>query len=389
MRLHEYQAKQIFSRHGIKIPRGGVAETPEEAEKIARDLGGKVVIKAQVLVGGRGKAGGIKKANTPEEAREIADRILGSMIKGHRVRKVLVEEALPIEKEYYVGYVVDKSRKMPVVMFSRMGGMDIEEIAAKYPGEIHKIYFDPLWGLHDYQIRRSLFNAGFGGEEFKEMFRLIKTIADIAFRYEAELTEINPVAVTPDGFVAADARLNIDDNALYRQKEVAEMRDATEVDELEREARLAGINYVRVGGNVGVIANGAGLAMATMDLIHLMGGKPANFLDTGGGLADPEKMKKCLLHVLKDENVRVVFINIFAEITRCEKVAEGIILALNESKRSVPLVIKLVGTNEHVGREMLRKYAEDTGAAIFFVDSIEDGAKKAVELAEVEYGNTR
>ncbi len=381
MRLHEYQAKQIFSKHGIKIPKGRVAETPDETRKIAEELGGKVVVKAQVLVGGRGKAGGIKKVNSPEEAEKVAAELLGSMIKGHRVDRVLIEEVLPIEKEYYLGYVIDKSKRMPAVIFSKMGGMDIEEIAAKHPEAIHKIYFDPLWGLHDFQIRKALFRAGFSGDEFKEMFRLIKTLVDIAFKYEAELTEINPLAVTPNGFVAADARLNVDDNALYRHPELAEMRDATEVDELEREARLKGINYVRVGGNIGVIANGAGLAMTTMDLIHLMGGKPANFLDTGGGLADPEKMKKCLLHVLKDENVKVIFINIFAEITRCEKVAEGIILALDEAKRSVPLVIKLVGTNEEIGKEMLKKYAEEKGAPIYFVDTIEEGAKKAVELA--------
>ncbi len=381
MRLHEYQAKQIFSKHGIKIPKGKIAKTPEEARKIAEELGGKVVVKAQVLVGGRGKAGGIRKANSPEEAEKVASELLGSFIKGHRVDRVLVEEILPIEKEYYVGYVVDKSRRLPAVIFSKMGGMDIEEIAAKHPEEIYKIYFDPLWGLHDYQIRKELFKAGFSGDEFKEMFKIIKTLVDIAFTYEAELTEINPLAVTPNGFVAADARLNVDDNALFRHPELLSFRDATEIDELEREARLKGINYVRVGGDIGVIANGAGLAMTTMDLIHLMGGKPANFLDTGGGLADPEKMKNCLLHVLKDENVKVVFINIFAEITRCEKVAEGIIMALEESDRRVPLVIKLVGTNEEIGKEMLRKYAEENNAPIYFVDTIEEGAKKAVEIA--------
>ncbi len=382
MRLHEYQAKQIFSKHGIRIPKGRVAKTPEEVREIAEELGGRVVIKAQVLVGGRGKAGGIKKAETAEEAERIAKDLLGSLIRGHRVDKLLVEEQIPIEKEYYLGYVVDKSRRMPAVIFSKVGGMDIEEIASKHPEKIHKIYFDPLWGLHDYQIRRELFKAGFRGDEFRGMFNLIRTLVDIAFEYEAELTEINPLAVTKDGFIAVDARLNVDDNALYRHPELLSLRDATEVDELEREARLKGLNYVRVGGDIGVIANGAGLAMTTMDLIHLMGGKPANFLDTGGGLADPEKMKNCLLHVLKDENVKVIFINIFAEITRCEKVAEGIILALEESDRRVPLVVKLVGTNEEIGKEMLRRYAEENNAPIYFVDTIEEGAKKAVEIAK-------
>jgi len=382
MRLHEYQAKQIFLKHGIKIPKGKVAESPEDARKIAEELGGKVVVKAQVLVGGRGKAGGIKKANSPEEAKEIASKLLGSLIKGHRVEKVLVEEALDIQREYYLGYVVDKTKRMPTVIFSRVGGMDIEELAARYPEKIHKIYFDPLWGLHDFQIRRELFKAGFNGDEFKEMFNLVKKLVDVALKYEAELTEINPLVVTKDGLFAADARLNVDDNAIFRHPELETLRDATEVDELEREARLKGINYVRVGGNVGIIANGAGLAMTTMDLIHLMGGKPANFLDTGGGLADPVKMKMCLEHVLKDENVKVVFVNIFAEITRCEKVAEGIILALEEVNREVPLVVKLVGTNEDIGKDMLRKYVEEKGTRIYFVDTIEDGAKKAVKLAE-------
>ncbi len=380
MRLHEHQAKQIFAKHGIRIPRGEIATTPEEAAKIAEKLGGRVVVKAQVLIGGRGKAGGVKKANSPEEAKKVASQILGMSIKGHKVEKVLVEEQLEIEREYYVGYVVDKSRRLPAIIFSRMGGMDIEEIAARHPEAIHRIYFDPLWGLKDYEVRKALFKAGFSGEEFRQMFDIIKKLAEIAFAYEAELTEINPLVVTKDGFVAADARLNIDDNALYRHPELAELREATEEDPLEREARLKGINYVRIGGSIGVIANGAGLAMATMDMINLMGGKPANFLDTGGGLADPERMKNCLLHVLKDPNVKVVFINIFAEITRCEKVAEGIILALEEG-RKVPLVVKLVGTNEEIGREMLERYARESGAEIHFVFSIEEGARKAVELA--------
>ncbi len=380
MRLHEYQAKQIFSKHGIRIPNSAIATTPEEAERIARDLGGKVIVKAQVLVGGRGKAGGVRKVDSPEEAREIAAKLLGSNIKGHVVEKVLVEEQLEIKKEYYAGYVVDKSRKLPALIFSKIGGMDIEEVAAKQPDSIHKVYFDPLWGLQDYELRKALFKVGFEGEEFKEMFRILKKLAEIAFMYEAELTEINPLAVTPDGFYAADARLNIDDNAIFRHPDLAEMREATEVDPLERDARIKGLNYVRLGGDIGVIANGAGLAMTTMDIIQLMGGKPANFLDTGGGLADPEKMKRCLLQVLKDPNVKTVFINIYAEITRCEKVAEGIVMALEEAKRIVPLVIKLVGTNEELGRKILEEYAEKSGAEIHFVNSIEEGAEKAVEL---------
>ena len=235
MRLHEYQAKQIFSKHGIKTPRGEIAETPEEVRKIAEKLGGTVVVKAQILVGGRGKAGGIKKVDKAEEAEKVTSQLLGSLIKGHRVDRVLVEEILDIQKEYYLGYVVDKSKRMSTVIFSKVGGMDIEELASKHPGEIHKIHFDPLWGLQDYQIRKGLFKAGFSGDEFKEMFRLIRTLSDIAYKYEAELTEINPLVVTNNGFVAADARLNIDDNAIFRHPELETLRDATEVDELERE----------------------------------------------------------------------------------------------------------------------------------------------------------
>ncbi len=382
MRLHEYQAKRIFSKHGIRVPKGEIAETPEKTREIAQKLGGRVVLKAQVLVGGRGKAGGIKKAESPDEAEKIASQLLGSMIKGHKVEKVLVEEALDIKKEYYVGYIIDKNRRTPAIIFSKIGGMDIEEVAAKHPEEIHRIYFDPLWGLQDYQVRTALFKAGFSKEEYSEMFRIIKTLYEIAFKYEAELAEINPLVITSNGFVAADARLNVDDNALYRHPELESLRDATEVDDLEREARLKGLNYVRLSGEIGIIANGAGLAMTTMDLINIMGGKPANFLDTGGGLADPTKMKMCLEHVIKDENVKVVFINIFAEITRCEKVAEGIILALEETNRKIPLVIKLVGTNEELGKKMLREYAERSNAEIHFVDSVEEGARKAVELSK-------
>lgn len=276
--------------------------------------------------------------------------------------------------------MIDKSRKRPALILSRKGGMNVEEIAEKYPEEMLKIYFDPLWGLQDYQVRKTLFRAEFSSSEISELLKIIKNLCRIALKFEAELTEINPLVLTDTGFIAADARLNVDDNSLYRHPELLKLRDATEVDELEREAILNGLNYVRIGGDIGIIANGAGLAMATMDLVKLMGGEPANFLDTGGGLADPQKMKTCLEQVLKDENVKVVFVNIFAEITRCEKVAEGIILAMQNFNR-VPHVIKLVGTNEELGKQLLREYAEKSGAEIHLVDSIEEGAKKAVEIA--------
>ncbi len=383
MKLHEYQAKEVFSRHGIKIPRGKIATTPEEVRKIVEELG-EVVLKSQVLVGGRGKAGGILKADSVEDAVEKSETLFGKDIKGNIVKKILVEEKLDIAREMYVGVTLDRTKKGVAVILSSVGGMDIEEIAIKHPDKIGKITINPLWGLWDYQIRELLYESGMPGEYFKKVFSIIRTLYNIFTQYEAELTEINPLVVTSDGeVIAADGRLNIDDNALYRQKEFAEKKDFTG-SELEREAESKGINYVKLDGNIGVIANGAGMSMSTMDLIYLEGGKPANFLDIGGG-ASSELVKTSIELILNDPGVKVIFINIFGGITRCDQVAEGLIKAFSEIDVDVPVVLRLAGTNEQEGRKMISEFLERTSKNLIMVETMEEGAKKAVELAgEVE-----
>ena len=378
--MHEYLAKQIFQRHGIRIPRGKIAESPEEVEKIARELGGKVVLKSQILVGGRGKAGAIKLANSVEEAVELSKQLFGKVFKGHLVRKVYVEEQLDIQREMYVGFTLDRANKGFTLIVSSVGGMEIEEIAATYPDKISKTTINPVYGLWDFQVRKALYNAGMPKEYFKEVFSIIKKLYEILVTYEAELTEINPLIVTKQGeIIAADARLNIDDNALFRHKQLESYRDFTEVDQLEKIATQLGINYVKLDGNIGVIANGAGMSMSTMDLIYIMGGKPANFLDVGGG-ASSEVVKQAINVILKDENVKVIFINIFGGITRCDEVAKGIIKALSEIEVKVPIVLRLAGTNEEEGRKIIEDYLEKTKVNLFLAKTMEEGAKKAVEL---------
>jgi len=381
MRLHEYQAKQIFSEHGIPVAKGELATSVDDVRRIAEKLGGKVVLKSQVLVGGRGKAGGIKLANSAEEAEELAKELFGKVIKGHLVSKVYVEEQLAIDREMYVGFTLDRSRKGFTLIVSSVGGMDIEEIAIKHPDRIASLTIDPLYGIWDYQIRNVLYAAGMPREYFRQVTSIIKSLYSILIRYEAELTEINPLVVTESGeMIAADARLNIDDNALYRHKELEKLRDYTEVDQLERVAEERGLNYVKLDGNIGVIANGAGMSMATMDLIYLEGGKPANFLDIGGG-ASSEVVKEAISTILMDENVKVIFMNIFGGITRCDEVASGLVKAFSEMEVSTPIVLRLAGTNEEEGRQIIQNFVERSGISIHVVETMEEGAKKAVELA--------
>jgi len=382
LKLHEYQAKQFFAKHGIPIPRGILANTPEEVEKAARELGGKVVLKSQILVGGRGKAGAIKLANSPDEARRIAEeQLFGKVFKGHVVRKIYVEEQLDIEREMYVGFVLDRGKKGFTLIVSSVGGMEIEEIARTHPDKISKTTIDPVYGIWDYQVRNALYKASMPKEYFKTVFNIVKKLYEILETYEAELTEINPLVVTRDGkILAADARLNIDDNALFRHPELEKLRDYTEEDQIERIAVERGLNYVKLDGNIGVIANGAGMSMATMDLIYIMGGRPANFLDVGGG-ASSEVVKKAIETILMDKNVKVIFINIFGGITRCDEVARGIVKALSEMKIDVPIVIRLAGTNEEEGRKILEEFMESTGTKLHVALTMEEGAKKAVELA--------
>ncbi|MBE8539640.1 ADP-forming succinate--CoA ligase subunit beta [Geoglobus acetivorans] len=382
MRMHEYQAKQIFRQHGIPTARGELALTPEQVKEIAEKLGGKVVLKSQVLVGGRGKAGGIKLANSPDEACELAKQMFGMVIKGHKVEKLYVEEQLEIAREMYVGFTIDRASKGFALIVSSVGGMDIEEIAEKHPDRIARVTVDPIYGLWDYQIREVLYRSSMPKEYQKEVTRIIKILYSILVHNEAELTEINPLVVTKDGkIIAADARLNIDDNALYRHPDLRELKDYTEVDQTERIAEEKGLNFVKLDGNIGVIANGAGMSMATMDLIYLEGGKPANFLDVGGG-ASSEVVKEAVSIILMDENMKVIFMNIFGGITRCDEVARGLITAFSEMEIPVPVVLRLAGTNEEEGRKLIEEFIRERAIeSIHLVETMEEGAKKAVELA--------
>jgi len=377
MRLHEYQAKQIFSKHGIRIPRGELANSVEDVRKIAEELGGKVVLKSQVLVGGRGKAGGIKKAYSVDEAVEKAREMFGSVLKGHVVEKIYVEEMMDIQREMYAGFTLDRTNKGIAAILSSVGGMDIEEIAVRHPEKIARVTINPKWGLWDYQIRELLLNSEMPKEYWNEVTSILKALYSILIHYEAELVEINPLVVTPAGLVAADARLNIDDSALFRHRDLERLRDYTEADQMERIAMEKGLNYVKLDGNVGVLANGAGMAMATMDLVYIYGGKPANFLDIGGG-ASGEVVKEAMNLILSDRNVRVVFINIFGGITRCDEVARGLVEVLGDV--SIPVVLRLAGTNEVEGRKIMEEFAKDR-PNFHIVETMEEGAEMAVKLA--------
>lgn len=378
MKLYEYQAKQIFKEHGIKIPRGSLAESLGEVRRVAEELGGKVVLKAQVLVGGRGKAGGIKKAMNVDSAVEIAEKMLGSSLKGEIVRKIYLEELLEIKEEWYLSIALDRVEKCFSLIFSTAGGIDIEEIAQKFPEKIVKVKINPRWGLWDYQIRDILSGAKIRNDLWKEMAGIIRALYEIMMKYEAELVEINPLVLTPKGLIAADAKISIDENALFRHRELEDLREYVGVDEVEKMAIKAGLNYVRLDGNVGVIANGAGMAMATMDLIYLEGGKPANFLDIGGG-AGAEIVKKAFEVLSADKNVKVVFMNIFGGITRCDEVALGIVKAFREINPKIPVILRLSGTNEEEGRKIIE---ENLQGKVEIVKTMEEGAKRAVEVAK-------
>ncbi|MEM2934651.1 MAG: ADP-forming succinate--CoA ligase subunit beta [Methanocellales archaeon] len=378
MRMHEYQAKQVFASYKIPIPRGEVAQLPEEAREIARRINKPIAIKAQVHVGGRGKAGGIAFAGTPEEAEFQARRILGMKIKGLTVEKVLVEEKLDIAEEYYLGFTIDRSKRLPVAIVSSMGGVDIEEIAAKTPEKIAKMHIDPLWGFHDYQARELIAKAGISRGVANRAAAVLKTLYQIFEEKDASLVEINPLAVTKQGeVVASDAKMLIDDSALYRQLDLLKFKEASEDNPLERKASELGLNYVKLDGNIGVLGNGAGLVMATLDLIHQEGGRPANFLDLRGG-ASADMVRKGLEIVLADPDVKVVLFNILGGITRCDEVAKGIVSVLSSMEVKVPIVIRLSGTNEREGREILKQ------VKVITAETMEECAKKAVAIAEGE-----
>jgi len=376
VKIHEYQAKELFASHGIPVPPGRVAHTPDEVETIAREIGGKVVVKAQVHVGGRGKAGGIKLADDPADAKAKAEQILGMDIKGLTVEKVLVTQAIDIRDEYYCGITLDRDARKLVLILSAAGGVDIEEVARETPEKIAKVHIDPLIGLHEYQITRAIFTSGVDTSQARQIRSIIKKLYQCYMAVDSSLAEINPLVVTPGGeVIALDAKINIDDNALYRQPELEKLMEVgADMDELESEARHEGIAYVHLaGGNVGVMGNGAGLVMTTMDVISRAGGRPNNFLDIGGA-ATSEVVEKELLLILKDPDVKGIFLNVFGGIVRCDVVAEGVLKAYEKMPRKVPVVLRMTGTNEDVARKMLE------GTPLIYEPSTEDGAAKVVEL---------
>jgi succinyl-CoA synthetase beta subunit len=375
LKLQEYQAKRIFRQYGVPVPSGDVATTPAEARAFAERIGGTVVIKSQVLVGGRGKAGGIKLAKSPAEAEEVAGRILGMDIKGLTVKKVLVDPAADIRQEIYLGMVLDRARRRVVVMASSEGGVDIEEVAATTPEKIFTLAIDPFLGLREYQARDLAISIGLPKEQFALFARVCQGLYAAYLACDANLAEINPLAVLGDGSLSAlDGKMVLDDSALFRHADLAAMRDEDDETLEEREARLNGLSYVKLDGQIGCMVNGAGLAMATMDIIQFFGGMPANFLDVGGG-AQADKVAAALRIILSDSNVKAVLFNIFGGITRCDEVARGILQALREVPTQVPMVVRLVGTNYEEGRAILAE------AKMATAETLAEAAQKAVAAA--------
>ncbi|MCB0103377.1 MAG: ADP-forming succinate--CoA ligase subunit beta [Anaerolineales bacterium] len=376
MKLHEYQSKNIFSKYGIPIPKGRVTTTAQEAKQIAEELGGLVVIKSQVLVGGRGKAGGVKLAKDPNEAEQLATQILGMEIKGLPVRKVLVDEASAIDQEIYFAITDDRASKKPIMIASAAGGVDIEEVAAKTPEKIVKVNIDPLLGLREYQARDIAVAIDLPRDYWRDFTKIAMGLWEVYKNTDASLAEINPLVITKDKkLIALDGKMMIDDNALFRHPDLAEMRDTDEDAPAEIEARKYGLSFIKLDGNIGCMVNGAGLAMTSMDVIKLFGGDPANFLDVGGG-AGAEKVAAAMRIILTDPNVKAVLFNIFGGITRCDEVAKGILVAMDEVKPKVPMVVRLVGTNAEEGRRLLEN------ANMITAETLADAAKKAVAAAK-------
>ena len=377
MKLHEYQSKRLFEKQGVPIPSGAIASTPQEARDAAKQLGGRVVVKSQVLVGGRGKAGGIKLADGPEEAAAHAKAILGMRIKGLPVRKVLIDEAADIAQEIYLGIVVDRAARRAAMMASSEGGVEIEEVARVNPEAIKRVTIDPCLGLRGYQTLQLAKGIGLPKAQYRSFGRIAQGLYSAFTAYDASLAEINPLVLTGGGeLLAVDGKMVIDDSALFRHANLAEMRDVEAEAPTEREARQAGLSYVKLDGTIGCMVNGAGLAMATMDIIKHFGGAPANFLDIGGG-AQAERVAKALRLILEDESVAAVLFNIFGGITRCDEVARGILAAFEEVKPSVPLVARLVGTNEKEGRALLDASSYD----LITAETLADAAQRAVAAA--------
>ena len=379
MRFTEAQSKAVFRDAGLPVPDGEVASTPEQARAIAQRLGGRVAVKVQIPIGGRGKAGGIKLAGSPDEAAQAAASLIGSRIRGYEVRHVLVEQAVSVAREYYLSVTVDRDRQAPVLIFSAAGGMDIEEVAERTPERIAKQWVDVSLGLRDFQLRW-LFHQGQAPEGLrKELAHFARTLWELFGRYDAQLVEINPLAETADGkLLALDGKVEIDDNALFRHPELAGMRSVEADHPLERQAREQGLAYVKLDGSVGVIGNGAGLVMATLDAVQKEGGRPANFLDIGGG-ARAEVVERALRVVLSDPDVKAILLNVFGGITRCDEVARGLIQAISAlGGASVPIVVRLAGTREAEGRALL----EESGIrGVISAATFEEAARQAVRLA--------
>jgi succinyl-CoA synthetase beta subunit len=376
MNIHEYQAKEIFARFGIPVPPGRVVRTAEEAEAAAAAVGKPVVVKAQVLVGGRGKAGGVKIAGTPAEAREKAAQILGMDIKGETVRAVLVTEAVDIAREIYIGVILDRRAQKPLIMASAEGGVEIEITAKENPQAIRRVIVDPLYGVHPFAARNLAAELAGTPELARPMADIIEKLYRVYHEMDASLAEINPLVVTKDGrVVAIDAKMNFDDNALERHPDVEALRDRDAEDAGEAKARAEGLSFVRLSGQVGCIVNGAGLAMATMDLVKEYGGQPANFLDIGGS-SRPEKVVTALNIITADKSVRSILFNIFGGITRCDDVARGLVTAFKELDLKLPVVVRLTGTNEKEAREILKQVP-----SLHSAQTMDEAVKKAIALA--------
>jgi succinyl-CoA synthetase beta subunit len=381
MKLHEYQARRILADAGIPVTRGEVANTPEQAEAVTRTFGTKTVVKAQVHAGGRGKAGGVRLAYSPEAASEHARAIIGMTIKGRTVRKVLVAEAVAIAQEFYLGAVLDPAACGVTLMVSRAGGVDIEETSVASPESVARVAVDPLVGLADYQSRDLALCTGVTGEQIRAFASVARTLLKMFVANDCSLLEINPLVVTETGeLVALDVKMTVDDNALWRHPDLAALRDLAEEEPAETEAREIGLNYVSLDGTIGCIGNGAGLAMATMDAIKLCGGEPANFLDIGGG-ASAASVAAALRLVLSGADIRAVLVNIFGGITRCDQVAIGLLEGIREVKPDCPLVVRLVGTNEEEGRRILKEVSREAAMQIHTASTMQQAAQMAVRLA--------
>jgi len=378
--LYEYQGKELFRSFGIPVSEGRLATTPEEARAAAEELGGPVVVKAQVLTGGRGKAGGIKLADGPAEAEERAREILGLDIRGHVVRKLWIEQASEIAKEYYLSLTFDRGAKQALFMFTKEGGVEIEEVAAQKREALVRLHVDPLEGFQPYQARRVIYGAGIDDpDEQKQILAIVERLYRCFVESDALLCEINPLIVTPEGEVRAlDSKFTVDENALYKHEDIAAMRDPEAYPPEERAAREKGVTYVKLDGDVGILGNGAGLVMSTLDVIALVGGRPANFCDLGGG-GDAQGVVDALEVILRDDDVRSIFFNIFGGITRCDEVARGILAALDRLDMSrYPIVVRLDGTNAEEGRQILADAGREN---IHPEATMLDGARRAVELA--------